>query len=99
MYTCNLHNILYQLYFNKLCIIKKQKRRETQTDTERGESFEDTDTQREDSPGPMQAETGVMYLHTTKECQRLLAAPEAERKAWNRFSPRGFRESTALPIS
>lgn len=45
----------------------------------------------------MEADIGVMGLQT-KEYQRPPAKPEAKRQAWNRFSPRAFRKSMALPI-
>lgn len=42
----------------------------------------------------MEAKTEVMHLQT-KEWQGLLAIPEGQKKAWNRFSLRVFRESMA----
>ena len=43
------------------------------------------------------AETGVMCLQA-KECHKLPATQEARREAWDRFSPKAFRESVALLI-
>jgi len=42
----------------------------------------------------VEAETETMPLEA-KEHQRTLATPEAKRKAWNRFFPRGFQRSIA----
>lgn len=41
-----------------------------------------------------EAETGPMHLQA-KELQGLLARPEGEREAWNRFTPRVLRKSMA----
>ena len=61
--------------------LKKTEVKESQTHRE--ENSLKTETQREDGPMTLEAETGVMYLQTTKECQRRLATPEAEEKEWN----------------
>ena len=67
--------------------------RQTHRERERRTPHEDKDTQREDSYGKLEAETGVMLLQV-KEC---LGPPEAGRGKEG-SSLRAFRVSTSLPI-
>ena len=61
--------------------------------------------QREDNVKPHRAEPrdnnaeiGAMHLQTQNH-QGLMATPEPQRKARNRFSPAAFRESMTLPTT